>query len=34
VLTGACVRPFAMLDRYVPAVRKHGYMLATVATKI
>lgn len=34
VLTGACVWPFVMLDRYVPAVRKHGYLLATVATKL
>lgn len=33
VLTGWCVRPFAMLDRYVPAVRRHGYLLATIATK-
>jgi SAM-dependent methyltransferase len=33
VLTGACVWPFVMLDRYVPAVRRHGYLLATVATK-
>jgi SAM-dependent methyltransferase len=33
VLTGACVWPFVALDRYVPAVRRHGYLLATVATK-
>jgi len=33
VLTGACVWPFVMLDRHVPAVRKHGYLLATIATK-
>lgn len=33
VLTGACVWPFVMLDRHVPAVRRHGYLLATVATK-
>jgi SAM-dependent methyltransferase len=32
-LTGACVWPFAFLDRHVPAVRKHGYLLATVALK-
>lgn len=32
-VTGACVWPFAFLDRHVPAVRKHGYLLATVATK-
>jgi SAM-dependent methyltransferase len=33
VVTGALVRPFAWLDRHVPAVRKHGYLLATVVTK-
>jgi SAM-dependent methyltransferase len=33
VLTAALVRPFAILDRYVPAVRRHGYLLATVVTK-
>lgn len=33
VLTGACVWPFVMLDRHLPAVRRHGYLLATVATK-
>ena len=32
-LTGALVRPFAFLDRHVPAVRKHGYLLATVVMK-
>jgi SAM-dependent methyltransferase len=32
-LTGACVRPFVLLDKYVPAVRRHGYLLATVVTK-
>ena len=32
-VTGACVRPFIFLDRHVPAVRRHGYLLATVATK-
>lgn len=32
-ITGACVRPFVWLDRHVPALRKHGYLLATVATK-
>jgi SAM-dependent methyltransferase len=32
-ITGACVRPFVFLDRHVPAVRRHGYLLATVATK-
>ena len=33
VLTAALVRPFVILDRYVPAVRRHGYLLATVVTK-
>jgi SAM-dependent methyltransferase len=33
VLTGACVWPFVLLDRHVPAVRRHGYLLATVVTK-
>jgi SAM-dependent methyltransferase len=32
-ITGALVRPFVWLDRHVPAVRRHGYLLATVATK-
>jgi SAM-dependent methyltransferase len=32
-VTGACVRPFVFLDRHVPAVRRHGYLLATVVTK-
>jgi SAM-dependent methyltransferase len=32
-VTGALVRPFAFLDRHVPAVRKHGYLLATVVMK-
>jgi SAM-dependent methyltransferase len=32
-LTGACVRPFVWLDQHVPAVRRHGYLLATVVTK-
>jgi SAM-dependent methyltransferase len=32
-ITAACVVPFAFLDRHVPAVRPHGYLLATVATK-
>ena len=33
VVTGALVRPFVFLDRHVPAVRRHGYLLATVAVK-
>jgi SAM-dependent methyltransferase len=32
-ITGALVRPFIFLDRHVPAVRKHGYLLATIVTK-
>ncbi len=33
-VTGALVRPFVLLDRHVPAVRKHGSLLATVAVKV
>jgi SAM-dependent methyltransferase len=32
-VTGALVRPFVFLDRHVPAVRRHGYLLATVVMK-
>lgn len=32
-VTAACVWPFVVLDRYVPSVRRHGYLLATVAVK-
>jgi SAM-dependent methyltransferase len=32
-LTGALVRPFAWLYRYVPAVRRHGYMIACLVEK-
>ena len=32
-VTGALVWPFAFLDRHLPVVRKHGYLLATVALK-
>lgn len=32
-ITGACVWPFVFLDRHLPAVRRHGYLLATVVTK-
>lgn len=32
-VTGACVAPFVFLDRHVPAVRRHGYLLATVVSK-
>jgi SAM-dependent methyltransferase len=32
-VTGALVRPFVWLDRHIPALRKHGYLLATVAMK-
>ncbi len=33
VVTGAAVRPFVWLDRHIPAVRRHGYLLATIVTK-
>lgn len=33
VVTRAMVAPFAWLDRHVPIVRRHGYLLATVAVK-
>lgn len=33
MVTGALVHPFVLLDRYVPAVRRHGYLLATIVTK-
>jgi SAM-dependent methyltransferase len=32
-LTGALVWPFVLLDRHLPAVRRHGSLLATVAEK-
>ena len=32
-ITGAFVWPFVWLDRHVPRVRRHGYLLATVVTK-
>ena len=32
-VTGMLVRPFMFIDRHVPAVRRHGYLLATVVTK-
>lgn len=32
-VTGALVRPFVFLDRHVPAVRRHGYLLATVVIR-
>jgi SAM-dependent methyltransferase len=32
-VTGALVWPFAFLDRHMPFVRRHGYLLATVAVK-
>jgi len=33
VVTAALVWPFVCLDRHVPRVRRHGYLLATVVTK-
>ena len=32
-IAGACIRPFVYLDRHWPAVRRHGYLLATIAVK-
>ena len=32
-LTRLAVRPFVWLDRHVPAVRRHGYLLATVGVR-
>jgi SAM-dependent methyltransferase len=32
-ITGACVQPFVWLDEHLPAVRRHGYLLATVVEK-
>jgi SAM-dependent methyltransferase len=32
-VTGALVRPFVFVDRHVPALRRHGYLLATVVVK-
>ncbi len=32
-VTGVLVQPFVIVDRYVPAVRRHGYLLATVVRK-
>jgi SAM-dependent methyltransferase len=33
-IPAACIAPFVFLDRHVPAVRRHGYLLATVVTKL
>ncbi len=32
-VTSAVVRPFVWLDRHAPAVRRHGYLLASVAVR-
>ncbi len=32
-VAAAFLRPFVFLDRHFPAVRRHGYLLATVVTK-
>jgi SAM-dependent methyltransferase len=32
-ITGGLVYPFVLADRYLPRVRRHGYLLATVVTK-
>jgi SAM-dependent methyltransferase len=31
--TAACLKPFAWLDEHVPAVRRHGYLLASVGVR-
>ena len=33
LVTGALVWPFVLLERHLPAVRRHGYLLATVVEK-
>jgi len=32
-LTALAVKPFAWLDRHVPAVRRHGYLIASVGVR-
>jgi SAM-dependent methyltransferase len=32
-VTAALLKPFVWLDRHVPAVRRHGYLLATVGVR-
>ena len=32
-VTAALLKPFAWLDRHVPAVRRHGYLLASVGVR-
>lgn len=32
-VTGALVRPFVWMDRHLPSVRRHGYLLVNVADK-
>jgi SAM-dependent methyltransferase len=32
-VTGALLKPFTWLDRHVPAVRRHGYLLASVGVR-
>jgi SAM-dependent methyltransferase len=32
-VTALALRPFAWLDRHVPAVRRHGYLIATVGAR-
>ncbi len=33
IVTGALLRPFVWFDAHVPAVRRHGYLLASVGVK-
>jgi hypothetical protein len=32
-MTALALKPFAWLDRHVPAVRRHGYLIATVGVR-
>jgi len=32
-VTAALLKPFVWLDRHVPAVRRHGYLLASVGVR-
>jgi hypothetical protein len=32
-VTAAALEPFAWLDEHVPAVRRHGYLLASVGVR-
>jgi hypothetical protein len=32
-LSALAVKPFAWLDRHIPAVRRHGYLIASVGVR-